>query len=1164
MLTRIIKTLLIILLLACLGALAYWLCIWKGWPLWVGAVLVAGVIGLWAGILFLKKHLLRSREKKFVQRVIDQDTAAIAKVPVSERHQLTELQEHWKESVKRLQNSHLRKRGNPLYVLPWYVVMGESGAGKTSAIRNAGLNSPLTEVSRAGGIAGTRNCDWWFFDNAVILDTAGRYTIPIEESQDLEEWKQFLTLLSKYRKKEPLNGAIVAMAADRVLDPDEKVLTEQGQAVRRRIDQVMHVVGAKFPVYIMVTKMDLVHGFTEFGRHLPPGSLSQAMGFNNRKKRIYWKDVVDEAVSSVGEKLRRLRFALVHQSGAHAPGAINLVNEFNRLQPGLELFLKALFEENPYQETPLLRGLYFSSARREGNARSAFLEITGIDPGKADVAHPEDGFFLQDFFGKILPRDRNIYTPIREFLQWRRLTRSLGLFSWLLIGFAFCGLLTFSFYFNAQSVRGFKEDFFDPPRLTNDRTVDLITMDKMRIEILEMERNNRRGLFPDFGLRHSRKAVALLKRHYSRLFREGFLTPVDHKFYENVHQVTHSTPEEEFVDYLGYVVARITVLKEQLGGRKLSHADDFRKITASLMQTQSPGMPLAPEIAAKFSDVYYAYLSWNPEKSDTEEKLSQLRIALVQLLEKKGNDLKWLVKKWVPGVPDISLSDFWGISEVGDHAGTARLSGAYTAEGRKHIRDFIVLVEAALGDGAEKALFEKRKGEFWNWYAQEFHTSWLAFMERFHEGLNRLDTVAGWQRMAALMTTPRNPYLRLLQRAADEFSSLGPVKDPPPWSAMVTRIEEVRELAKAERDKGKGSSLSATLKEKEAKLKVEVLHGRKEGAREHEEKLLQAKAWNEYVDTLEKINVGVSSRKECYDMFSGSFSFMEQNPAADQSPFSVAYSSYSKLRGLLGGDKEFPAIWDIILGPLDFVMVYASDETACFLQTQWEEQVLGVLQSADPDKAARILFNKTDGAVWKFLESTAKPFIGRNESGYYMRRDFRKNAIPFKPEFIRFLNQGSEGLINFEPSYTVSLETMPLDVNDDAEVEPFACLLEVNCADGNTALENYNFPNSATITWVPEKCGDVNLTFLLPQMTLRKTYKGKMGFPQFLKEFGDGSRIFTPEDFPDQKDGLKRMSISSITVSYKIKGGDSVIRLLKRAPTQVPSSIVMCYARGKG
>jgi len=83
-------------------------------------------------------------------------------------------------------------RGNPLYVLPWYLVIGESGSGKTSAIRNAGLSSPITDTGPTTGISATRNCDWWFFEEAVILDTAGRYTIPIDEGPDKEEWKNFL------------------------------------------------------------------------------------------------------------------------------------------------------------------------------------------------------------------------------------------------------------------------------------------------------------------------------------------------------------------------------------------------------------------------------------------------------------------------------------------------------------------------------------------------------------------------------------------------------------------------------------------------------------------------------------------------------------------------------------------------------------------------------------------------------------------------------------------------------------------------------------------------------------------------------------------------------------------------------------------------------------
>ncbi len=209
MLKKILKISLIIILLLILAGFLYWITMKKGWPWWAGATIFAGIVGLVVAAFFLKRYLLRRREKKLVRRVVELDESAIKGQPLHERQQLQELQEKWKESVELLRDSYLRKKGNPLYTLPWYLVLGESGAGKTSAIKSVRLSSPLTDIARTAGITTTRNCDWWFFEEAIILDSAGRYTIPIAEERDREEWERFLALLSRYRRKEPLNGAVV-------------------------------------------------------------------------------------------------------------------------------------------------------------------------------------------------------------------------------------------------------------------------------------------------------------------------------------------------------------------------------------------------------------------------------------------------------------------------------------------------------------------------------------------------------------------------------------------------------------------------------------------------------------------------------------------------------------------------------------------------------------------------------------------------------------------------------------------------------------------------------------------------------------------------------------------------------------------------------------------
>ena len=97
------------------------------------------------------------------------------------------------------------------------VIIGAPGSGKTTALVNSGLHFPLEQRSGKGalrGVGGTRNCDWWFTDEAVFLDTAGRYTTQDSDADaDSAGWSEFLKLLQKYRKRRPVNGVILTISA---------------------------------------------------------------------------------------------------------------------------------------------------------------------------------------------------------------------------------------------------------------------------------------------------------------------------------------------------------------------------------------------------------------------------------------------------------------------------------------------------------------------------------------------------------------------------------------------------------------------------------------------------------------------------------------------------------------------------------------------------------------------------------------------------------------------------------------------------------------------------------------------------------------------------------------------------------------------------------------
>ncbi|OEU66689.1 MAG: hypothetical protein BA863_16765 [Desulfovibrio sp. S3730MH75] len=1163
----VLKLLLIVLIFVAAAVGSYSLVTYMGWPWWAGACLFGGLIGAVAAILFMRKWLLRRRERKFVKRIVDQDDSAIAAAPAHERQRLQDLQHRWKEAVELLQTSELRKRGNPLYVLPWYMVFGESDSGKTTAVASSRLTTILTDVGPVPGVAATKNCDWWFFEEAIILDTAGRYAIPLDESRDKEEWEQFLSLLVKYRKKEPLNGLIITVPADRLLGGDDDAVHEYGRSLRRRINELMRVLGVRFPVYVLVTKMDLVFGLSGLTDVLPEHALSQAMGHVNESLVSDPEMFVDKAVFSVTERLRELRLLLIDNKSKFDPAFLLFSDELDRLRPRLKAFATGAFEDNPYTELPLFRGMFFSSGEQTGEQGSEFLEgLSSLKVVEKKRPAATRGIFLHDFFSKVLPRDRHLFTPILEFLKWKLLTRNLGMGVWLLILFFVTGLFSLSYIGNQRAMNDLFVAFPKKPVFSKKVDDQIVEMEIFREKILNLNKLNSNWWVPRMGLKVSCEAEKKIQLLFCENYASVIQTPMDDQINAAINKLEKKSPEQLTSEFVNLLVWRIDLLENRLAGGDMEPLSAFELPSGKAMSEAVKGF--SPDLMKYLGEQYRSYLVWTDNTEVLQEQKLLLQARLGKVFSLKGSDFKWLVD-WVnenQNLHGIALQDFWG----GPHLrlkNEVNIAPAYTKAGRKVLQKFLVELKSAMQDSSE---FDKQAKEFWVWYAEQYYRTWFNFASHFSEGEKQLLTKEDFRLMATKMSLPDNPYFKLLTQMKAEFTALKKIKPVPKWVAQVYSFNVV--LAQYEASKSKGVEESSEKAQDSLRKIVADLGGKMAVA--VEQRIEVAKKLDAYMNVLDDVAAFTDTQEKAFKSASALFpgaggasggasggstgGTPAKGGGVKSNPVEGATKAMAELKARMNSEgRGSDLFWGLVAGPLDFIIHVITMEAACELQLLWEGQVLAPTAHVPANKLRENLFGKS-GVVNKFTSGTAKPFLIRSTNGW-AGRSWIGTKFPFKPDFFTFLNDGARGSQEIQPQYKVSLSTIPTSVNSNATQEPFATLLTVECGSAQQVLSNYNYAEEMLFTWKPEDCGTTTLTIQFPGINLTRTYEGKLGFAKFLSEFKGGVMTYTPKDFPEQAKGITGLGIETIKVGYTFKGAVPVIKLLELKPLNVPDTITDCW-----
>ncbi|KVQ92342.1 type VI secretion system membrane subunit TssM [Burkholderia ubonensis] len=517
-------------------------------PLLWAALAFAAILALWLGVALWRRWRVKRANRQLGEMLEEQAEtgkiaapAAAAAATDAKTADLDVLRTRLADAVKTIKTSKIGQvsGGSALYELPWYIVIGNPAAGKSSAVINSGLQFPFADKNSAviHGIGGTRNCDWFFTTEGILLDTAGRYSV---HEEDRSEWLGFLGLLKRYRPKAPINGIIVTASIAELTGNRPEFAINLAKNLRQRVQELTEKLEVFAPVYVMFTKADLITGFTEFFSSSDKHEYDRVWGATLPYEPDEKRDVValfDERFEELYDGLKEISVAQLSLSRGNlaSPGQLSFPLEFSTIKPALRAFLATLFENNPFQYKPIFRGFYFTSALQEGETSSAAAQRIahrfGLDASalpKPHSAFSKNGFFLRDLFSKVVFADRQ---TVRQFASPTKTRLRYATFFGFVAALALAlGGWTWSTIGNQQLVANVQADLDNVSRMQqgrNDLQSRLQAMDILedRIEQLEQFRRDK-PVSVSLGLYQGDRLEQHLLTEYYNGVRQILLSPV--------------------------------------------------------------------------------------------------------------------------------------------------------------------------------------------------------------------------------------------------------------------------------------------------------------------------------------------------------------------------------------------------------------------------------------------------------------------------------------------------------------------------------------------------------------------------------------------------------------------------------------------------------------
>lgn len=279
--------------------------------------------------------------------------------------------------------------------LPWYLLIGQQGSGKSRLLAGCGSHFALDrEEAMTPGV--TQYFDWYLADEAVVVESAGRYLAQPDSAVDGAGWATFLELLKLRRRARPLNGVVVTLAVETLLGSNDRDLDLHARHVHTRLQDIQQTLHVDVPIYLVLTHADRLPGFVEFFDESQGDSAEALLG-----ERVVagpaGTDItqVREAFEALLQRLGAELIPRLHQERNIERRGLMLDFPRQAAQIGerLCLFVESAFSSHRFQRINGLRGFYLTCAqtadRRSHFVQGLFNRVIFAEANLAGLQTPE-------------------------------------------------------------------------------------------------------------------------------------------------------------------------------------------------------------------------------------------------------------------------------------------------------------------------------------------------------------------------------------------------------------------------------------------------------------------------------------------------------------------------------------------------------------------------------------------------------------------------------------------------------------------------------------------------------------------------------------------------------------------------------------------------------